>query len=96
MLEWKEPPPRRNGRGLPDLGQRQAAELRQHPMEWARLSTDHPNHDAANQVAMRIRRGHKVAFRPAGTFEARAVDCDVFARYVGDPSIPDEVDAVQP
>jgi hypothetical protein len=84
-MKWQEPPKRR-GHAHPESVwyQAEAAELRANPERWA-LFTTRKSPVQARNVAARIRTGVLGAFRPAGTFEARARDCDVYARYVGDP-----------
>ncbi|MFI6469896.1 hypothetical protein ACIBL5_06475 [Streptomyces sp. NPDC050516] len=64
-----------------------AADLRERPGEWAHLVTL-KNLNRATNLGHRIRTGKHVAFRPAGTFEARARSvgdgtADVYARYIG-------------
>lgn len=63
-----------------------AAELRDNPGEWAVMPA------TSNIYAMMIKRGTLADFRPAGHFEARAIDQNtsprVIARYVGDASNP--------
>jgi hypothetical protein len=71
----------------------EAAELREHPGQWAILRTL-PKVNHASQLACGIRTGRLAAFRPAGSYEAtvltrpeRAVhvprESAVYVRYVG-------------
>ncbi|MGW0731886.1 hypothetical protein [Streptomyces sp. NPDC002851] len=65
-----------------------AAALRERHDEWAHIA-NLGNLNRATNLSYRIRTGRHAAFRPAGTFEARArsVDdgtADVYARYIGD------------
>lgn len=70
----------------------EAAELREHPGQWASLKVcSKVNH--ASQLAFGIRTGRLAAFRPAGSYEARVLtrsfttlaprETAVYVRYVG-------------
>jgi hypothetical protein len=84
-MKWQDVPPTdRSHNGRPIKWQKEAAELRANPKRWALLTTAVSRPRAA-QTALRIRNGVSRAFGPAGTFEAAARGCDVYARYVGDP-----------
>lgn len=56
-----------------------AAELRSRPGQWARL--DNVGRNPRANVT-HINRG-RMAFAPAGTFEAKVVRGELWARYVG-------------
>lgn len=53
--------------------------LRQHPMQWRRI-TGHP---ASTVATTNITRGVLAPFRPVGTFEAVRREGDLFIRYLG-------------
>lgn len=87
-IEWTEPPADRRGGSRPSTEwDRIAAELRNHPGEWAKVQT------AANPgAAYAIKNGGLKSFEPAGTFEAVSRSAgklrgktvvDTYARYVG-------------
>ncbi|MCX5205083.1 hypothetical protein OG897_26960 [Streptomyces sp. NBC_00237] len=64
-----------------------AEALRERPGAWAHIDTHETINRAANQ-SHRIRTGKLAAFRPAGTFEAKAHStregtAEVWARYTG-------------
>lgn len=79
-LEVRPPEP------APSPWQRIADALRQHPLEWRRV-TGHP---AATVATTNITRGILAPFRPAGTYEAGRRDGELFVRYLG---TPEDIDA---
>jgi hypothetical protein len=56
-----------------------AVMLRSRPGTWARIGSL-----SASYVST-IRQGRIAAYRPGGSYEAQAVNGQVYARYVGDP-----------
>lgn len=60
----------------------EAKALRNRPGDWARI-TEKSTVFGATQMASYIRRGHLLAFRPAGRYEATHRGTVVYARYVG-------------
>lgn len=81
-MDWQDPPA--------DAGKKHlskwlavAQELRDSPGKWA-LVADKPSRRAAWALADNIRRGTAMtSFAPPGSFEAKAKDTKVWARYVG-------------
>lgn len=74
-------PPRVAVGGRPPAHSDKADLLRANPLRWAKILTCRSATVAASQ-ANNIRRGKLRAFGPAGTFEAAARDCDVYARFL--------------
>lgn len=60
-----------------------AEALRRQPRKWARLDLD-ASGSTTRAAATHIKRGHFVAFRPAGHYEAKTENYELWARYVGD------------
>ncbi len=87
-IVWEEPATDRH-RGRARHYTAVAAQLRAHPGQWANLGEMH------SSLALRIRRGEIVAFRPAGAFEAttRGINkghthATIYARFIGeDPTL---------
>jgi hypothetical protein len=77
------PPLPRHHRGGTVRWEAEAAELRSRPGEWARLTTM-PNNSSATSFSSAINNGDRLAFRPAGTFEATTRGADVWVRYIGE------------
>lgn len=80
-IEWGDPPPKRLLSGLLPV----ATALKERPGQWARVLT-YSSGGAAHVAAQQIKYGHSKHFKPAGSFDAVSRDCDVWARYVGDPA----------
>jgi hypothetical protein len=86
LVKWEDPPmSARAGRGK--KWQEEAAELRSRPGQWAVLR-EYPSgkRSRAYDLAVNVKQGRIVAFRPYGAFEA-SVRLDggvhkVYARYV--------------
>lgn len=82
-IRWEDPPAPRSKPPRPWRWVAEAAELREHPGRWARLTTDSANLRSAAAMAHNIRAGLLRAFQPAGAFEAVARGDEVWVRYVG-------------
>lgn len=86
-IVWEEPEPA--DYGTPQLPHYEiAAELRQHPGQWAKILTS-----VNLAYGTKINNGRLAAYRPAGSFEAVVRNTrpeggssvgDVYARYVGE------------
>ena len=74
------PPAAMNG-GRPPAHQDKAAILRANPYKWGIVTTAASAKTASSQ-ATNIRTGKLRAFVPAGTFEAKARNRDVWARFI--------------
>lgn len=61
----------------------EAEEAMASPGVWFRLQSK-DTAEKAWSAAAQIRAGRRAAFRPAGSFEAVARDCDVLIKYVGE------------
>lgn len=81
-MEWKDPPP--NHGNSKDDWAAVATELKEHPGRWA-LIRHYDDKARAATIATRIKHGHSAPFRPRFSFEARATQGDVYARYIGEP-----------
>ena len=90
-IVWKRPPRQLRRIGVRRYrGARVAAQLRMHPGEWALIGTFASDSTAASR-ASQIRRAYRSAstkadspWAPAGSFEAVADGCEVYARFMGD------------
>lgn len=76
VIVWKAPP--NSARKY----SRESDQMRNRPGEWAQFPDTQTPRSAYN-LADNIRRGRLVAFAPAGSFEAIARNCSVWARYTG-------------
>lgn len=80
-LRWEEPPEAYKSTQRSKVHQSIAAELKAQPGRWAVLEI------VSIGLAAQIRRGDIAAYRPGGSFEARARVIDgerrIYARYVG-------------
>lgn len=84
-VEFGDLPPTGGSRLGSKVWLAEASELRAHRGAWALLTT-RTNRRASGVMAAQIRAGRYLNFSPAGAFQATARGCDVWARYVGDPS----------
>ena len=81
MMRWEEPP---EGAGVPGFKvkyREEAAQLRANPGRWALLAEGLPPRQGYS-LADNIRRGMYTAFKPQGSFEARASAGSVWVRAV--------------
>ena len=78
---WEDPPPQAGGSGSRVVYTEEVAALRSRPGEWGRIPVRRSGERAATMLADNIRRGLLAAFRPAGSFEAKAFQGQVWARY---------------
>ena len=60
----------------------EAEEARSNPGQWFRLLTKDSN-NAAWSASQQVKNGRRAAFRPAGSFDSVARDCDVLICYIG-------------
>ena len=60
----------------------EAAEAKRHPGVWF-LMVERDGENAAWMFAQHVKKGVKVAFRPAGSFEAATRGREVYVRYIG-------------
>lgn len=59
-----------------------AAALRERPGEWAKVEFEGTD-SSCRSTASHIKKGVLKSFRPAGAFEAKTVNYELWARYVG-------------
>jgi hypothetical protein len=72
LIQWEEPPARAS-----DKWQEIAETLKANPERWGRFEM------SSTAYITTIKNGKHRAFRPAGSFEARAHNGKLYARYIG-------------
>lgn len=86
-LLFEDPPSKPRLAAPPGHHAKVAAELKEHPGEWARIGL-YGSPSSAAAMAQGIRKGQLAAYRPAGAFEAvsRTVKNEyrVYARFTGE------------
>lgn len=84
-MKWEDPPEAAHDYSSRTAWAREAAELRANPGRWA-VITECSDKTRAYSLAHNIRQGRLKAFRPEGSFSAKARTQDgvhkVYARYV--------------
>ena len=75
LVEWEEPPTKSS-----EKWQEIADTLRANPERWGKFAMP------STAYITTIKTGRHKAFRPSGSFEARAHNGNLYARYVGAPN----------
>lgn len=94
-MKWADPPDAdRHAKGS---YREEAKQLKAHPKRWAIVRTVEviPGKDTGRSIATDIKDGKYIAFRPAGSFDAKSRKewdeatgkkvLNIYAMYVGDP-----------
>ena len=91
-LVFEEPPPAARGARHRSAHTGYAAQMREHPGQWARIVVAN-SRAAADSLAYQVKTGRLRAYLPSGSYEAvaRTINGEhrVYARYIGEGGDPE-------
>lgn len=85
-FEFVEELPEKNGQGTSQVLFEFASALKDNPGKWAKWPIEYKDSKshALSNAQSRVKRGRMAAFQPAGAFDAKVRDKELYARYVGE------------